>query len=51
VEGKKVPTDGWDKPLQYHPTPEGENPFELYSYGSSKGKAMPKEKWLDVWKL
>jgi general secretion pathway protein G len=28
-----LPKDGWDKPFVYRPTPDGEKPYELYSYG------------------
>lgn len=48
--GKDVSPDGWGNKLQYRVTPEGEHPFDLYSYGS-KGKTAPKEQWIDVWNL
>jgi len=50
LEGKTAPSDPWGTKIQYRKTPEGENPYELYSYGSSKGKSTPKDKWIDVWK-
>ncbi len=34
---KPLPIDGWDKPFVYRRTPDGEKPYELYSYGP-KGK-------------
>jgi len=33
VKGKKIPKDAWGKPFHYRLTPEGEHPYELYSYG------------------
>ncbi|TET33920.1 prepilin-type N-terminal cleavage/methylation domain-containing protein [Candidatus Dependentiae bacterium] len=34
---KPLPVDGWEKPFVYRRTPDGEKPYELYSYGP-KGK-------------
>ncbi len=34
---KPLPKDGWDKPFVYRITPDGEKPYEMYSYGP-KGK-------------
>ena len=34
---KPLPQDGWNKPFVYRSTPDGEKPYELYSYGP-KGK-------------
>ncbi len=39
---KPLPIDGWDKPFVYRVTPDGKNPYELYSYGP-KGKGGGKE--------
>lgn len=47
----KVPRDGWNNPFVYQVTEGAENPFELYSYGSKKGKNTPKSEWIDAWKL
>ena len=47
----KTPRDGWNKPFVYKLTPEGKHPYELYSYGSEKGRATPKEQWISVWDL
>lgn len=47
----KVPKDGWGKDFVYQVTEGGENPFELYSFGSKKGKSTPKSEWIDAWKL
>jgi general secretion pathway protein G len=46
----EVPKDGWNKPFHYEPTEGGEHPFELYSYGSKRGKGTPKSEWIDAWK-
>lgn len=29
-----VPTDPWGKPYQYSPTPTGDSPYTLYSFGA-----------------
>lgn len=50
LEAKTVPKDPWGTPYQYHKTPDAENNYELYSYGSSKGKSTPKEQRIDAWK-
>lgn len=34
---KPLPKDGWDRAFVYRRTPDGEKPYELYSYGP-KGK-------------
>ena len=34
---KPLPKDGWEKPFFYRVTPDGEKPYELFSYGP-KGK-------------
>lgn len=46
---KSVPVDGWDRPFVYRPTPEGDNPYELFSYGPD-GKKGGKAGRLDAWK-
>jgi len=41
--GKKaVPLDPWGRKYVYKPTPEAENPYELYS----RGKSGKKEDWI-----
>jgi len=39
---KPLPKDGWEKPFFYRRTPDGEKPYELYSYGP-QGKGGGKE--------
>lgn len=51
IKSKEQPKDAWKKPFHYEVTEGGEHPFELYSYGSNKGKATPKSEWIDAWKL
>lgn len=34
---KPLPKDAWDKPFFYRVTPDGEKPYEMFSYGP-KGK-------------
>ncbi len=46
---KGWPEDGWGKRLVYHLTPDGQNPYELYSYGSTAGRQTPKEKRVSAW--
>ncbi len=41
----------WGKPLHYALTPDQEHDYELYSYGSKKGKGAPKSEWIDAWKF
>ncbi|MDP3889130.1 MAG: type II secretion system major pseudopilin GspG [bacterium] len=48
LKKKDVPQDPWGNKYQYRPTPEAENPYELYSYGP-KGKGAPKQEWISVW--
>ncbi len=48
IEGGQEPKDSWNEDLQYKRTPEGANPYELYSYGSN-GPSAPKEEWISVW--
>lgn len=47
---KEPGNDAWNNKYVYKLTPEGENPYELYSYGPD-GKKTPKNEWLNVWKL
>lgn len=51
TKDKDAPRDPWNKPFHYQPTPDGEHPYELSSYGGDKGKNMPKKDWIDVWKI
>ena len=46
----KEPVDSWSQKFVYKLTPDGENPYELYSYGSGRKKS-PKSEWINVWKL
>ncbi|HRN78423.1 MAG TPA: type II secretion system major pseudopilin GspG [Candidatus Dependentiae bacterium] len=39
---KAVPLDPWGRKFVYKPTPEAENPYELYS----RGKSGKKEDWI-----
>jgi len=45
IQGKDVPKDGWKNPIQYRLTPEGDQPYELYSYGP-KGRSAPQSEWI-----
>ncbi len=45
---KPLPKDGWEKPFVYRLTPDGKNPYELFSYGS-EGKAGGKASRIDAW--
>lgn len=49
LKGKEVSKDPWGKPYQYHVTPDGEHPYELYSYGSKQGKNAPQAERISVW--
>ena len=53
IESKnnQAPRDAWKNAYVYNVTEGAENPFELYSYGSKKGKSTPKTGWLDAWNL
>lgn len=48
LDKKSVPKDGWDRQLVYRLTPEGQHPYELYSYGAGGKKGKTK---LDAWEL
>lgn len=50
-KNKQAPRDAWNLPFVYNVTEGAENPFELYSYGSKKGKSTPKAEWIDAWNL
>ncbi len=45
---KPLPEDGWGRKFIYRPTPEGKNPYELFSYGPD-GKAGGKASRMDAW--
>ncbi len=45
---KPLPKDGWDHNFIYRLTPDGKNPYELFSYGP-QGKAGGKASRIDVW--
>lgn len=44
----EVPQDAWNEDFVYKRTPEGKNPYELYSYGPD-GAGSPKDEWISVW--
>ena len=45
---KPIPEDGWGRRFVYRATPEGKNPYELFSYGPD-GKAGGKASRIDAW--
>ena len=45
---KPVPKDGWDRAFHYRLTPDGKNPYELFSYGP-EGKKGGKAMRIDAW--
>lgn len=47
-KAKALPKDAWDRAFVYRPTPDGKNPYELYSYGP-KGKSGGKESRISAW--
>lgn len=47
---EKEPVDGWGNKFIYKSTPDGENPYELYSNGPG-GKKTAKKDRIDVWTL
>ncbi len=49
IDTKEIARDPWGNKYNYKVTPTGANPYELYSYGSRKGKETPKIEWLNVW--
>ncbi len=48
IKRKDIPLDPWGNKYQYQPTPDAQNPYELYTRGS-KGKAAQKTDFLSVW--
>ena len=48
LKKKSIPLDPWNNKYQYRPTPEAENPYELYTRGS-KGRGASKSEWISVW--
>ena len=44
----EIPKDGWDEDFVYKITPQGKNPYDLYSYGPD-GAGSPKDEWISVW--
>ena len=49
LKGKEVSKDPWSKAYHYRVTPEGQHPYELYSYGSKQGKNTPANERISVW--
>lgn len=47
---KQVPTDPWGNKYQFKRTPDGEHPYEMYSYGPS-GRKAPQAEWIRVHKI
>lgn len=45
---KPLPKDGWGSNFVYRVTPDGKNPYELYSHGA-QGKGGGKASRLDAW--
>lgn len=45
---KPLPKDGWDHNFIYRLTPDGNHPYELFSYGP-KGKTGGRASRLDAW--
>lgn len=41
----KIPQDAWGKPFVYKRTPDGDQEYELYSYGAA-GKKGGKKDWI-----
>lgn len=50
-EDGKLPKDAWGYEFVYRLTPQGKQPFELYSNGGSNGPEEPDEKRISVWDL
>lgn len=50
IEGGELPKDGWSEDFQYKVTPEGKNPYELYSYGP-QGPGAPESERISVWNM
>ena len=45
IKKDKLPEDPWKHAYVYKLTPEGQEPFEIYSYGP-EGPDSPQEKWI-----
>lgn len=45
-----VPKDAWNSDFKYEATPDGDNPYELYSYGPDGKKGKPGDR-INVWKI
>ncbi len=50
LESESQLLDGFKNELQYDPTPGGEHPYELYSWGPN-GEGSPEEEHISVWDL
>jgi general secretion pathway protein G len=50
LQQKEIPNDPWGERYVYKLTPQGEHPYDLYSYGSN-GRGAPKAEWINVWDL
>lgn len=48
LDKKSAPKDGWGNQLVYRVTPEGQHPYELYSYGPGGKKGKTK---IDAWEI
>jgi type II secretion system protein G len=51
LKDKKGLKDPFGKKYVYQVTPNQEHPYELYSYGSKRGKGTPKAEHISVWDL
>lgn len=45
---KPIPKDGWERNLDFRLTPDGKNPYELFSYGP-QGKQGGRASRIDAW--
>lgn len=50
LESESQLLDGFKNELQYDPTPGGEHPYELYSWGP-QGEGSPEDDHISVWDL
>jgi len=48
LDKKSTPKDGWGNALVYRLTPEGQHPYDLYSYGPGGKKGKNK---IDAWEI
>lgn len=48
LKQKKIPNDPWGHKYMYELTPDGEHPYELFSYGT-KGKKAKESERISVW--